>query len=194
MYFLGEPNPQIPVQLNVTSDGTIMGSRVTELLRLVHLGFDPATSQSETVEGPIVGSVSATLSFNPPWGIPASQIRAFFDPAYPRDVTPIQTTDGVFTFWDQERRPIGTVTANMAEGRAFRTVLAGAPMPVFRLVGFGPVLGGTGYFSGAEGLMTMNSAISMFPRTLSNLYMFRFYDPLGKFRETAGRRWSNAGV
>lgn len=70
-----------------------------------------------------------------------------------------------------------------------RTELKGAPMPVFRFAGFGPILGGTGYFNGADGMMSMNSAISVFPRTLSNLYVFRFYDPTGKFRAGVRRAW-----
>ena len=95
---------------------------------------------------------------------------------------PIQTTDGVFTFYDQEGSTIGKIFSNMVEGRALRTQIAGLPMPLFRFVGFGPVLGGTGQFSGADGLMTLNSAVSVFPRTLSNLYIFRFYDPQMKLR------------
>ena len=194
MYFLGEPDPNAPVQLNVSPQGAILGSQVTELLRLVQIGFDPATARSSTVEGPVVGSVKATLLFNPPAGIPGSQIQAFFDPGNPRDVTPIQTTGGVFSFSNKDGRPLGTVAANMVEGRAFRTMLQGAPMPVFRFVGFGPIEGGSGYFAGADGMMTMNSAISMFPRTLSNLYMLRFYDPSGRFRETAAKAWSGEGI
>ncbi|HXD33090.1 MAG TPA: hypothetical protein VN643_18355 [Pyrinomonadaceae bacterium] len=171
MMFLGEADPNQKVELNIAPDGTILGSKVHELLRLVHLGFDLATAgdlRSQTREGPIVGSVSATLYFNP---------------MNPRQVQPIQTTDGVFTFFDKQRKTIGTINSNMIEGRAMRTELAGAPMPVFRFGGFGPVLGGTGEFSSVDGMMTMNSAISVFPRTLSNLYIFRLLDPEGKFRE-----------
>jgi hypothetical protein len=79
----------------------------------------------------------------------------------------------------------------MIEGRAMRTELAGAPMPVFRFGGFGPILGGTGEFSGADGMMTMNSAISVFPRTLSNLYIFRLSDPTGRFRATMHKHSSH---
>jgi hypothetical protein len=169
MIFLGETDPQRPVQLNVAPDGTILGSNVYELLRLVHFGFDLGTAaglRSQTTEGPIVGSVSATLMFNP---------------LSPLSVSPIQTTNGLFTFFDRKQKTIGTLAANMIEGRAMRTELAGAPMPVFRFGGFGPILGGTGEFSNADGMMTMNSAVSVFPRTLSNLYIFRLIDPEGKF-------------
>lgn len=177
MVFLGETDPDKPVQLNIAPDGTILGSNVHELLRLVHLGFDagtPAGLRSRTVEGPIVGSVSATLYFNP---------------MSPQSVSPIQTTDGIFTFFDSERRVIGTLASNMIEGRAMKTELAGAPMPVFRFGGFGPILGGTGQFGGADGMMTMNSAVSVFPRTLSNLYIFRLADPEGRFRAAVRQAW-----
>jgi hypothetical protein len=178
MVFLGEPDPSKPVQLNIAPDGSILGSNVHELLRLVELNFDlgPAGElRSRTIEGPIVGTVSATLYFNP---------------MNPSPVQPIQTTDGVFTFFDRQRRTIGTVNANMVEGRAMQTELAGAPMPVFRFGGFGPLLGGTGEFAGADGMMTMNSAISVFPRTLSNLYILRFADPNGRLRAKLRDGWA----
>jgi hypothetical protein len=178
MFFLGEVDPKHPVTLNLAPDGRILGSNVYELLRLVHIGFDLHTSQglrSRTTEGPIVGAVRATLAFNP---------------LDPRPVSPIRTTNGVFTFFDCDRRVIGTVQSNMVEGRALRTELAGAPMPVFRFGGFGPILGGTGQFSGADGMMSMNSAVSVFPRTLSNLYVFRFYDPARKLHDALRAAWS----
>jgi hypothetical protein len=176
MFFLGETDPTRPVQLNVSPDGRILGSRVFERLRLAHLDFDLSSGapRSRTVEGPVVGDVAATLHF---------------DPLAPTPVSPIQTTGGVFTFRDQRGCPLGTLFSNMVEGRAMRTELEGAPMPVYRFAGFGPLLGGTGCFSGADGMMSMNSAISVFPRTLSNLYVFRFYDPQGRFREMAQRAW-----
>jgi hypothetical protein len=178
MYFLGEVDPGRPVKLNVAPDGRILGSTVYERLRLVRIGFDLGSEggpRSKTTEGPVVGDVRATLHFNP---------------LAPTPVAPIQTTDGVFSFFDRQGRTIGAVRANMVEGRAMRTELAGAPAPVFRFAGFGPILGGTGSFSGADGMMAMNSAISVFPRTLSNLYILRFYDPSGKLRASLDGAWS----
>jgi hypothetical protein len=35
-------------------------------------------------------------------------------------------------------------------------------------------------------MMTMNSAVSVFPRTLSNLYVLRFVDPVGRYRAAVG--------
>jgi hypothetical protein len=118
-----------------------------------------------------VGKVSAILYFN------------FLDRS---EVIPIQTTQGVFTFFDENGNTMGTVMSNMVEGRALRTQIAGFPMPLFRFVGFGPILGGTGWFAGADGMLSMNSAVSVFPRTLSNLYVFRFYDPEQKLRSCWG--------
>lgn len=177
MTFLGEPDPDRQVQLILAPDGTILGSHVFERLRLVRLGFDlstPAGLRSRAVEGPVVGSVSA---------------RLYFNPMSPQSVSPIQTTDGVFTFFDERGGTIGTLNADMVEGRAMRTELAGAPMPVFRFGGFGPVRGGTGQFAGADGMMTMNSAVSVFPRTLSNLYIFRLVDTGGRFGAAARAAW-----
>ena len=172
VFFLSEPDPDKPMTLNLASDGRrILGLQVHEVLRPVHIGFDLHTSaglRSQTTPGPIIGSVSSTLFLNP-WD--------------PRPVFPIQTTNGVFTFLDRERNVIGTVQVNMSEGRAFRTDLDGAPMPVFRYGGFGPILGGTGQFSRASGMMSVNAALSVFPYTLSNLYIFRFYDPGHKLHD-----------
>lgn len=176
MYFLGEADPAKPTKLNVAPDGRILGSQVHERLRLVHFDFDLGSGgpRSKTTEGQIAGEVSATLHF---------------DPMAPTPVSPIQTTSGVFTFFDRDGKTMGTVNANMVEGRAMKTELAGAPMPVFRFAGFGPILGGTGFFNDADGMMSMNSAISVFPRTLSNLYIFRFYDPAGKYRAAMRNAW-----
>jgi len=174
--FLGEVDPEKGVHLILSPDGKgMIGSKVSELMRLVSFSFDingPKGLQSFTKEGPIIGNLEANLFFNP-----LSSAR----------VIPIQTTEGVFTFHDPEGGVLGKVWANMIEGRAFRTQIDGFPMPLFRFVGFGPILRGTGQFEGVDGMMSMNSVVSVFPRTLSNLYIFRFYDPKGKLRSA----WSD---
>ncbi len=163
MFFLGEADPHRPIQLVHGPPGNSpVGAQVFERLRLVRIGFDYESMQSSTQSGEIVGTASAMLhcSF-------ANQFT----------VTTAQTTEGVFTFHDSQGRSLGSVSANMMEGRAFRTYLPGAPYPVFRMGGFGPLRGGTGAFAGARGMMSMNGVVSAFPATLSNLYILRFEDP-----------------
>jgi hypothetical protein len=176
LVFLGEPNRD----RWTTGGGPGSGDRPQELLRLVHVSFDLGTSKglrSQTTTGLIVGSVSGDLWFNP------SNNGSVFP-------IPFQTANGHFTFFDREGKTIGTLRANIVEGRAFRTELHGAPMPVFRFGGFGPFLGGTGQFSGAVGMMSVNSAVSIFPRTFSNFYVLRISDPDGRFHEACRAVWS----
>jgi hypothetical protein len=174
LVLLGEVDPDRPVQLDVREDGTIAGSSVTERLRLVNLTCAvtaEAVAKSCLTEGPIVGEVTAQLSFNP------------FSPSR---VSPIATRDGAFTFYDGRGDVVGTIEADMVDGRAFRETVPSFPNPIFRFAGFGPVLGGSGAFAGVSGLMTMNAVVSVFPRTLSNMYILRLDDRDGRLR----RAWS----
>jgi hypothetical protein len=175
MVFLGEDDPDNPTTPSFTPEG--IRANVHELLRLAHINFDVGTSndlRSRTRLGPIVGRLSTTLSFNP---------------QDPSAVTTYRTTDGVFTFFDRRGTTVGTLKADVVEGRAFRTELTGAPMPVFRFGGFGPFIGGTGSFTGVVGMLSMNAVISVFPRTLSNMYVMRISDPDGKFRNAVRNAW-----
>jgi hypothetical protein len=179
MFFLGEADPRRPLRLLYGSGSAPIGAQIFESLRLVQIGFDKQSLQSSTQEGPIAGTASANLycSFE-------NQLT----------VTPAQTTGGVFSFQDLQGRSLGSVFANIMEGRAFRTALPGAPHPVFRLGGFGPFHGGTGTFAGARGMLTVNGVVSAFPPTLSNLYILRFLDPDGRLRhrlQSAGLPWSS---
>jgi hypothetical protein len=167
MFFLGEADPRRPVRL-LYGNGVPIGAQMFENLRLVRIGFDKESLQSSTQPGPIVGTASSLLYCN------------FQNEG---TVTTAQTTGGVFSFHDLQRRSLGSLFINMVEGRAFRTALPGAPWPVFRLGGFGPFLNGTGSFAGATGMMTVNGAISAFPPTLSNLYILRFLDSGGPLQE-----------
>jgi hypothetical protein len=173
--FLGEVDPDNPVTLRLSRTQGILGSNVFERLRTADLdhGVDPlGRPRSQARKGSLSGTLSAQLDFNP------------LDPC---PITPIRTHRGVFTFHAQTGRDLGSVTADMIEGRSLRTRLAGMPLPVFRFAGFGPIQGGTGEFSGARGIMTMNSAISVQPRTLANLYLLRLDDPDGRFHVAAER-------
>jgi hypothetical protein len=169
--FLGQIDPQNPVTLRLSLTAGILGSNVFELLRSAELDFDTGGGlHGRTVRGSIVGSVKARLSFNPLALSP---------------LTPIQTRFGSFEFRDSDGRSIGSIAGDMIEGRSFRTRLEGALLPVFRFAGFGPITGCTGDFAGARGIMTMNSVVSVQPRTLSNLYVLRLDDPDGRYGAAA---------
>lgn len=178
LFFLGEADPRRPLRFLYAPDGSPIGAQIFENLRLVQIGFDAESLESSTQKGPIVGTMSSNLycSFQ-------NQLT----------VTPAQSTGGVFNFHDSQGRSVGSVFANLEEGRAFRTFLPGAPYPVFRMGGFGRVRGGTGALSGVRGMMSMNGVISAFPLTLSNLYVLRFEDSDGRSQErlqAAGLSWA----
>jgi hypothetical protein len=169
MFLLGEADPQRPIRLLYGPPGQApIGAQIFESLRLVRIGFDKESLRSSTQQGAIVGTASAVLycSFE-------NELT----------VTQAQTTGGVFSFRDLAGRSLGSLFVNMLEGRAFRTWLPGAPYPVFRMGGFGPLIQGTGAFAGASGMMTVNGVISAFPPTLSNLYVLRFEDPDGRLQD-----------
>jgi hypothetical protein len=173
MFFLAEPDPEQPITLKYDSTGQIVGYGLNERLRLVEIGYNvaqPTTIASSTEEGPIIGSVSGTLLLNP---------------LNTADVFPIQTNDTVFTFTalDDASQVIGTIKADMVEGRAFKTDLEDLPS-LHRMVGFGPIIEGTGAFSTADGMMSTNGVVSAFPSTISNLYVFRFFDPQYKLHQS----------
>jgi hypothetical protein len=174
MGFLGQIDPQHPVTLRLSLTQGVLGSNVFELLRPATLDFDYGPGgalRGGAVTGPLSGAVTARLSFDPLSLCP---------------ISPIQTRCGIFEFHDQAGRSLGTVASNMIEGRALRTSLPGKLLPVFRFAGFGPIAGGTGEFAGASGIMMMNSAISVQPRTLSNLYILCLDDPDGRYRAASG--------
>ena len=172
--FLGQVDPSHPVTLRLSLTEGILGSWVYEMLRAATLDFDAGADgrlRGGARAGAVVGSVSARLSF---------------DPLSLCALSPIQTRCGVFEFHDPAGRSLGTLYSDMIEGRSFRTGLEGVLLPVFRFGGFGPIAGGTGEFAGARGIMTMNSVISVQPRTLANLYVLRLDDPDGRYRAVLG--------
>jgi len=169
LFFLGEPDPRRPTGFYGPA-GAPTRALVYENLRLVRIGFDKDSLQSSTEEGAIVGNASANLSCN-----------------FANELTVTQAfgTGGVFNFHDRQGRSLGSVYADMEEGRAFRTSLPGAPWPVFRMGGFGRIglrTRGTGIFAGAQGMMSMNGVLSVYPPSLSNLYVLRFEDPYGQMQ------------
>lgn len=176
--FLGEVDPEHPVTLRLSLTEGILGSNVFELLRPATLDctVDAAGRLlSHSTTGPVVGSVAARLSFNP---------------LSLCSVSGVQTREGVFVFHDCAGREIGRIFADMLDGRAFRTFVGDRLLPFFRFGGSGPIRRGTGTFAGARGLMLLNAVISVQPRTLSNLYLFRLDDPEGRYRDRAAEAWS----
>jgi hypothetical protein len=170
LVFLGEADPDRPIRLELAPDGSVVGATVHELLRLVRIDFDVKPThgiRSRTLRGAITGSLRFTLSL---------------DSRHPGAPIPFQTRDGVFTFFDRERRAIGTLSASAVEGRAFGAEVAGAPQPVLRVVGFGPFLEGSGIFAGVSGMLSLNGIISIPARSPSILYILRIADPRGAFR------------
>lgn len=174
LFLLGEADPQRPARLLSGPEGRLIGAQISENLRLVHFEDALETSavlRSRTETGPVVGTRSSLL---------------YCDFHSPGTVIPFQTTGGIFSLHDREGRGLGSLHANLVEGRAFRAALPGAATPVFRIGGFGPIKGGTGELAGISGMVTLNAALSVSPRTFSNLYVLRLEDPAGRLRARLG--------
>jgi hypothetical protein len=106
-----------------------------------------------------------------------------FDPDFPKEVIPLYSSNSEFRFFTAaERLPIGTLRADLFEGRAFRTALPQLARPFFRITGFGPFTGGTGQFKDLVGMVSLNGALSLAPGAVSSMYMLRIADPAGRFR------------
>ena len=173
LMFLGEADPARPITLSEDRAGRVVGATVHERLRRVGVDLDARSAdglRGRISRGGIVGSLSFTLSL---------------DSRYPGMPIPFQTRDGLFSFFDDDGRRIGTLSANAVEGRAFGAAVAGAPQPVLRVVGFGPLLAGSGIFAGVSGMLSLNGIISIPARTPSILYVLRLADPRSRFRADA---------
>jgi hypothetical protein len=174
--FLGEMDPAQPLKVERTPAG--LSAWVHQRLRLANISFDVRGAsgvRTRATEGQVAGTWCG---------------RLHFDPQAPREVTPLVGTEGAYTFSDREGRTVATLNADLVEGRAFRTSLPGAPGPIWRFGGFGPLLGGTGPFQNTIGMVTTNAAISVVPRALSTVHMIRVSDPDGRFRASCPRTWS----
>jgi hypothetical protein len=165
--FLGEIDPADQAAFSIDPSGRLIGTRISERLRLIRTGFDLGPGSADgglrtfVTEGPAIGSVSANLAF---------------DPADTQATVPMTSTDGVFSFVDAGGRSIGTLRANFVEGRIFREHIGNRAAA--RLAGLGPIIGGTGAFDGAIGMVTVNAGVGV-----SSLYVIRVSDPDGRFRK-----------
>jgi hypothetical protein len=171
LFFLGEADPERPITLVPGPGGSVAGATVHERLRRVALDVDARSARGlrgRLTRGAIVGSLSFELAL---------------DSRYPGMSIPFETRDGLFTFFDDDGRPVGTLAASVVEGRAFGAEVAGAPQPVLRVAGFGPVLAGSGALAGVSGMLSLNGIVSIPARTPSILYVLRLADPQGRFRD-----------
>ncbi len=169
--FLGAPDPAVPIHQDFTPDGQMLGASVTELLRIVRVEYDLGKDGKSlrahyAADDWIAGRLVTKIRFNP------------FDPSTPgtpESPMPWRTEETTITFFDSKGNDIGTIGANVEEGRGFLATYEGFPsvVPVFNLVGFGPFAGGTGRFSEARGMLSVNAGVSVDPGTLSNMYVLR---------------------
>lgn len=176
--FLGAPDPTTPLRQDIQSDGTVTGASVAEILRPVRveysLGNDGKSLRAHYApEDWIAGRLT-------------TQIRFTLNPSDPpppdNSLSPLPwyTEGTTITFFDPKGKELGTIAANIAEGRGFSTQFAGFPGPILNLVGFGPFAGGTGSFAGARGMLSVNAGVSVDPATLSNLYVLRLAHSKGR--------------
>jgi hypothetical protein len=158
-----------------SSDGSITGLHVTQQLR--DLQVDAAVLRGSQVRaaaqlGPEIGSMTAQITFN------------LLNPGAPgTGISPIPFKSyNTYTFFDREGKEIGTIEADGGEGRTFNLALPAAPgQRALRFGGFGPIVRGTGWFHGIEGLMTDNSVVGIAPHALATFYVLRINDPEGRF-------------
>jgi hypothetical protein len=93
----------------------------------------------------------------------------------------------LYSFYDAGGNTVGTLTANVIEGRRFDVQLKQAPQePALRFGFFGPVIFGSGCFKGAQGMLygASGSVFKLPPEAhvISNWYVLRLLDPHGRFR------------
>ncbi len=166
--FLGEPDPDHPVQMQPT------GATVHELLRAVHTNFDRGRGRdrlrSTISVGPIVAHWRTDVIFNPA------------DPSAPGTADrplPVRLENVKITFLDSAS---GTLEASISDGRGFTVTFPGVSGPLFRMTGFGPIGQGTGRFRNAKGTLSMLGALDLAPAAFSNYYLLHIEDPDGSFR------------
>jgi hypothetical protein len=165
--FRGQVDPDHPP---APSGGTF-ALQVQEILRLARVSFDLGPSRAAVRTRTRVSEIAARLRYT-------ISFRGS-NTAGPRLFT---MRDVLFSFCDRFGHSLGTLPLPAIEGSAELMSLPGAPGPVLQLAGFGPFAGGTGQFTGREGMVLVNGALSIYPAAISNLYVFRVLDPDGGLR------------
>ncbi len=165
---MAELHPDYPLVIAPSKDGTKKEIHLVERLRLVDSSFDIyPTLRSRTIEREVVGEHRMTL---------------ILDPDDKNEVIPLYSANSEFRFFAEGNKTIGSLNANLFEGRAFRTYLPELEQPFFRITGFGPFIEGTGQFRNMIGMVSVNGALNLTSGALSAMYMLRMSDPLGRFR------------
>jgi hypothetical protein len=107
--------------------------------------------------GPVVSRMTADVHFN--LGAP---------PGTAGTPGAFTTREGYEVFDPARGRRLGTIKAGVVDGISFGLRFASAPgQPAIRFTGVGPITEGTGAFTGARGLLTVNSVIGIAPHALS---------------------------
>jgi hypothetical protein len=157
-------------------EGQVNGLNVSQQLRIIDV--DAAARgrgglRSFKCVGPVIGKMSANIAFN------------LLNPGAPGTAQapiPFQSFNE-YTFYDRDGETVGSFVGDGGEGRTFNMELSGAPgQRALRFGGFGPLMNGTGPFSGIEGLMSDNSVVGIAPHAIVTFYVLRVNDPDGKFR------------
>lgn len=169
-------------EYNIGPDGQVAGLNVHQQLRQVLI--DSAARghggpRSTVSIGPVIGAMTAKILFN------------LLNPGAPgTSLSPIPFKSyNEYAFTDHNGRALGTIVADGGEGRTFNLTLARAPeQRALRFGGVGPIVKGTGFFEGIQGLMADNSVVGVAPHALSTLYVLRVNDPDGKYRGRLQRR------
>jgi len=156
-------------------DGQVNGLNVEQQLRLLRIDFatrDRGGLRSVKRVGQVIGRMTSKVFFN------------ILNPGAPgtaSDPIPFRAYNE-YAFFDCTGEIVGSLTAEVGEGRTFNLKLSGAKgQAALRFAGFGPILKSTGAFEGIEGLVIDNSVVGVAPHAVSGLYMLRISDPEGKY-------------
>lgn len=180
LLFRGEMNPENPVAFILASGGQFLGAHGHELLRLTDVSWTTQGTQglrSRSQNGRVVGEMD---------------FRVFFEAFQQGSPIPFQTRHAALHFYDSKGATVGTLDANIVEGRAFPTQIPDAPMEVFQMGSLAPITEGTGVFEGASGLVSVNVWLSILPRAIDSLVLIRLWDPDRRYRAATKKVWGNS--
>ena len=123
----------------------------------------------EVEEGPVVGILDATVNLD---------IHA---PPGTADAPNPFSTRNVYRIRDVHEVDVGTLEADLRFGWSFDLPLPDLPEQLgLRFGGAGEIVGGTGIFAGARGMVSVNSAIGIAPHVLSVTQVLRLTTPIRK--------------